>query len=160
VLVLGSSPLPPRLAFQNNSGTMVIYFRHLNARKHQKIKFFAIKGIKILEFFWDEKPMDFKFWMKKPIWMKIVVNRMKSHFTSKIQMNIEIVSFIIILYVASLASPQIWRENKKKLKSGIVENETVQDEMHDIILLQLNNETDGFQRERTFAEAQLKQVRL
>ena len=87
---------------------------------------------------------------------------MKSHFTSKIQMNVEIVSFIVTFYVSqpSFTSNMKKKRKKRETQSVTVENETVQDEMHDIILLQLNSETDGFQRERTSAEAQLKQVRL
>ena len=77
-------------------------------------------------------------------------------------MNVEIVSFIVTFYVSqpSFTSNMKKKRKKRETQSVTVENETVQDEMHDIILLQLNSETDGFQRERTSAEAQLKQVRL
>jgi hypothetical protein len=48
-----------------------------------------------------------KMWMKKP---KLDENRIKTGelvFTSIMWMNVEIFCFIIIFYVASLASPQI-----------------------------------------------------
>jgi hypothetical protein len=49
--------------------------------------------------------------MKKP---KLEENR-KSYFTSIIWMNVEIFCFIVIFYVASLASPQILKKKKKTL---------------------------------------------
>jgi hypothetical protein len=80
--------------------------------KSTKKIFLATKGIKIQEFFWMKKPNINhrlkKNWMKKP---KLDENKIKIgdffNFTSIMWMNVDIFCFIVVFYVASLASPQI-----------------------------------------------------
>jgi hypothetical protein len=73
------------------------FFGHLNARKHPK-KILCYKRYENSRDFLDEKA-------KYQPW--IIKRRMEGHSTSKIWMNVEIFSFFVIFYVASLASPQI-----------------------------------------------------